>query len=267
MDKQYPVSVIMAEFNTNPKYLEESIKSILGQSFINFEFIIVDDGGSNKLSEVKRKLGNDSRIRIISNIGNKGFVYSLNNAIKHAKGEYLVRMDTDDIATKQRIERLYSYIKTHPEYSVISSKAMEFSEKEEFGTIGKPGEKTKKDIMRGDTPVHAASIMKKSDIEDIHGYKDFNRAEDLVLWCDLLLAGKRLYVLDDTLYKYRVDRKDYKKRTLRHRKGELRARILYYPKLGAGPIEYLRIIKSVIAGMLPVRIIQIYRNNFIVEKD
>lgn len=259
------ISVIMAEYNTNLNYLKLSILSILNQSYTDFELIIVDDGGRNDLKKIASEF-NDSRIRIIDNGGNKGFVYSLNNAIKHARGDYLLRMDTDDTVTSNRIDRLYNFIINHPEYDVVSSKAVEFSGNQTFGTIGKAGEKTKRDVMRGDTPIHAASIMRKKALVDIGGYKaDYLRAEDLALWCDLLLAGKRLYMLDDVLYHYRVDPSDYEKRTLRHRGGEIRARLHYYPLMGASIVEYIRVAKSIIAGLLPLIVIRAYRNKFIVK--
>ena len=141
------VSVIMAEYNTNTDDLKTAIKSILDQTHSDFEFIIVDDGGKNDLGVIKKELGNDKRIRIIKNPCNKGFVYSLNNAIAHANSEYLVRMDTDDISEKDRIKELYNYIKKHPEYSVVSSLAIEFSGSKIFGAIGSSGEKTKRGAL------------------------------------------------------------------------------------------------------------------------
>lgn len=254
------VSVIMAEYNTKVADLKTAIKSILDQTYRDFEFIIVDDGGKNNLEVIKKELGNDKRIRIIKNPCNKGLVYSLNNAITHAKGEYLVRMDTDDIAEKDRIQKQHNFIQKHPEYSVVASRVIEFSDKKELGILGKAGEKTRKDIMRGDVPVHPSVIMKKSDILATGGYKDYTRAEDLSLWCDLMLARKKIYVMNDVLLHYRVNPNDYKKRTLRHRGGELKARIHYYPLLGAGLIEYMRIAKSIIAGLAPAWIIRYYRN-------
>jgi len=261
------VTVVMAEYNTDERYLRQAIQSVLDQTYYNFEFIIVDDGGVNDLVSIVRGF-NDERLKIISNGGNKGFVYSLNNGISHAVGEYIVRMDTDDIIEKDRIAILYDFINKHPQYEVVSSRAMEFSGNIKYGIIGTTGEKKRKDVMRGDTPVHAAAIVKKSAFEDIGGYKEnYTRAEDLVLWCDMLLAGKRLYVLNDVLYFYRVNKADYSKRTLRHRKGEITARLHYYPKLKAGPIEYMRIVKSIVAGILPTNMIQAYRNKFVVNKE
>ena len=100
------VSVIMSEYNTAPQYLRESIESVLNQTFRDFEFIIIDDCGTNDLVKIVESYA-DPRIKIVRNKQNSGLVASLNTAIEKADGEYLVRMDTDDIAMPNRIETLY----------------------------------------------------------------------------------------------------------------------------------------------------------------
>ncbi len=258
------VSVIMAEYNTSDIYLRQAIDSVLGQTYSNFEFLIVDDSGTNHVKKVIKHY-NDKRIRVIENAKNMGFTYSLNNGIKHAKGKYIVRMDTDDVIVPDRFEKLVDYIEEHPEYAAVSSRMVQFTDREELGIVGIQGEKGKREVMRGDVPIHAAAIIRKNDIEEIGLYKDYLRAEDLVLWCELLIAGKRLYMLEEVLYKYRVNPHDYKKRTIRHRKDEIKARLTYYPKLGATPGDYLKIAKSIAAGLAPIWLIRLYHNKFVLK--
>ena len=102
-DKPY-VSVVMSVFN-GEKYIRESVESILYQSFSDFEFIIIDDGSTdNTLSILKKYEKKDFRVRLISR-ENKGLVASLNQAVDLSVGSWIVRMDADDIALKNRIER------------------------------------------------------------------------------------------------------------------------------------------------------------------
>lgn len=263
--KKIEVSVVMAEYNTKKEYLYIAIESILNQTFKNFEFIIVDDCGKNNLNEIVQKY-DDKRIRIVKNDRNRGLVYSLNHGIRESKGKYIVRMDTDDIADEKRIEKIYDYIKVHPEYAVVSSKVVEFSEEQKLGILGKEGEKSRKDIMHGNILIHPSVIMRKDAIEKVGYYKEYNRAEDFVLWCELLLAGYRLYTMDEVLLKYRVNLEDYNKRKLKHRKGEIRARLEYYPRLGANVNDYLYIIKSIISGIMPIWFVHFYRKNFVLKK-
>ena len=268
MSKKTPkVSVIMAEYNTRRCDLENSIKSILEQSFQDFEFIIVDDCGKNDLDAINKKF-NDKRIKIIKNVRNKGLEYSLNRAIKSAKADFLVRMDTDDIAKPARIKKLYSYITRHSEFAVVGSMAVEFTDNVEIGVLGRCGEKTAKELVYGHAPFHPSVIMRKSAVVDVGGYVDYyKRAEDFALWCELLLKGYRLYVINDILLKYRVNPEDYDKRRLKNRIGEIRARLHYYPKLKAPFLGYFVIVKSIFSGLLPIKFVRLYRKNIVMRRN
>ncbi len=258
------VSVIMSEYNTPPAHLREAINSILNQTFTDFEFIIIDDCSTNDLLAIA-KAYDDKRIRIIRNNKNKGLAHSLNSAIHYAEGKYLVRMDTDDIAQPDRIGKLYEFIDSHNEYTVVGSRAIEFSEAGDNGILGLAGEKTKHSILRSDAMIHPSVIMKKSAVEAVGGYPDYNRAEDFALWCELLLAKNKFYVIDEVLLKYRVNTDDYKKRVLRRRRGEIKAKIHYYQRLNAKPTDYLHIARSIVAGILPASVVIAYHKRAILK--
>lgn len=260
------VSVIMAEYNTPTKYLDDAIRSILYQSFKDFEFIIIDDCGTNNMIEFVKKY-NDPRIKVFRNNKNMGLVFSLNKAIDKSRGNYLVRMDGDDLSVPNRLEILYEYISNHPEYSVVGSRAMEFFDSTDIGILGKTGEKDMRSIMRGDIIIHASAIMNKKSIQSIGGYKDYTRAEDLVLWCELLLSGHKLITIEHELYWYRVNPSDYNKRKLVKRKGEILARLKYYPRMGANIVDYAYIVKSIMSGILPTRLVSFYRATFVLEPN
>ncbi len=261
------ISVIMSEYNTNPDYLHTSIKSILDQTFKDFEFVIIDDCGKNDVARIAKQF-NDKRIRVIKNRQNSGLVYSLNVAVKHAKADYLVRMDTDDIALPKRLETLYNYVQEHPEYGVIGSRVFEFSDVEETnGVLGRKGEKTAKEITSGDAPIHPSVIMSKNAVVAVGGYPDYKRAEDFALWSELLLNACRIYVMDDILLYYRVNPSDYAKRRLRYRVDAIKARLRYYPQLRAPAASYLVFLKIVLSGMLPPKLVQEYRARHVLEES
>ena len=127
---KHKISVIMACYNEEKEWVRESINSILGQSFDDFEYIIVLDNPNNKLlrdylEEIKKI---DDRIKLIINDKNEGLVSSLNKAIKYSTGEYIARMDSDDISMNNRLEIQYEYLENNPEISLISSKAIIINE-------------------------------------------------------------------------------------------------------------------------------------------
>lgn len=254
------VSVVMAEFNTDPAHLAQSIQSMLDQTLQDFELLIVDDGGCNDLQAIAATFG-DPRIRVLRNDGNRGLVHSLNSAVSSARSEYIARMDTDDIAARDRLEKQHSFMVAHPEFTVVGSLAIEFSDCSRVGRLlGRPGEKTASQLMRGDVPIHPSVMFRRSEIIAAGLYDDHHRAEDLALWCKLNLAQRRIFITDEVLLNYRVNPVDYKKRRLRNRIGEIKVRLAYYPRLGAGLVDYLYIMKSVVAGSLPASLMIFLRN-------
>ena len=100
MNQKSLISVLMPVYNVE-KYLQEAIESILNQTYSNFEFLIINDGSSDKSGEIINSY-NDSRIVYLQNNKNKGLVYTLNYGISLAKGEYIARMDGDDISLPDR---------------------------------------------------------------------------------------------------------------------------------------------------------------------
>ena len=109
MDREPKITVIMSVFNGS-EFLAESIQSILDQTFKEFEFIIVDDGSTDNSLDIIRSFESaDSRIKVISKL-NEGLAKSLNTAISISKGEYIARMDADDISYKNRLEKQYEFM-------------------------------------------------------------------------------------------------------------------------------------------------------------
>ena len=97
------VSVIMSVYN-GERYLWEAVESILGQTFTDFEFIIIDDGSTDQTAKILRAIG-DERVRIFFNEKNIGLAGSLNRGLGLARGEYVARMDADDISLPARLEK------------------------------------------------------------------------------------------------------------------------------------------------------------------
>jgi len=113
------------------KYLQASIDSILNQDFQDFEFIIINDGSTDG-SEAKIKTYTDPRIRYISNHGNMGLVFTLNLGIERATGEWIARMDGDDISLPNRFSEQLKYLKDHTEIDILASTVKLINEEDEY---------------------------------------------------------------------------------------------------------------------------------------
>ena len=120
------VSVVMPAYNAE-KYIGEAIESILNQTFRNFEFIIINDGSVDRTKEIIQEY-DDPRIVLLENDKNSGIVVTLNKGVDAATGEYIARMDADDIALSNRIEQQVMFLNTHRNIGVVGSALQIFGE-------------------------------------------------------------------------------------------------------------------------------------------
>jgi glycosyltransferase involved in cell wall biosynthesis len=118
------ISVILPVYN-GAESLESAIKSILQQSYADFEFIIIDDGSTDNSISVIRQF-EDHRIKVILNDENRGLPFRLNQAIDLSRGKYIARMDADDIAFPERLETQLHYMKMNPEIDLVGSAMVVF---------------------------------------------------------------------------------------------------------------------------------------------
>lgn len=114
------ISVIMSVYNTEEKYLRTAIESILNQTYQYFEFLIIDDCSESACSKVLYSY-TDPRIRIIRNETNLGLTKSLNILLDQARGDYIARMDADDICFPERLEKQLAYMERHTDIDVLAT--------------------------------------------------------------------------------------------------------------------------------------------------
>lgn len=120
MDAPKPfVSVIMSVFN-GEQWLETAIRSIVDQTYGHWEFIIIDDASNEATQQILRLFRNDSRFRIVRQEINRGLTKNLNTAIGMCRGEYIARMDADDISLPNRLQKQVDYLQRHPEADLVA---------------------------------------------------------------------------------------------------------------------------------------------------
>ena len=112
------ISVVMAVKN-GERFLEKSIRSILGQTLTNFELIVVDDGSDDRTAEILDRFG-DARMRIVTQ-PNRGLAAALNRAVSLARATLVARMDADDVAVPERLEKQLEFLASNPEVGVVGS--------------------------------------------------------------------------------------------------------------------------------------------------
>jgi glycosyltransferase involved in cell wall biosynthesis len=127
------VTVLMPVYN-GEKYLRQAIDSILSQTFSDFEFIIIDDGSTDKSLEIIISY-QDSRICIMQNGTNQGLVSSLNKGLNLAKGKYIARMDCDDISLPERLAQQVNFLEQNTLVSVLGTAAQIIDSNNHLDTI------------------------------------------------------------------------------------------------------------------------------------
>ena len=120
MEQTPIISVIMPTYNTPVEMLSKAVDSVLGQTYRDFEFIIIDDYSTDASVEYLASL-QDERVKVIRNPQNLGITKSLNVALSHAKGRYIARMDSDDICLPKRLEKQLAFMESHPEVIVCGT--------------------------------------------------------------------------------------------------------------------------------------------------
>jgi glycosyltransferase involved in cell wall biosynthesis len=207
--KEPTLTVLMTVYNSAP-YLEESIRSILQQSFRDFEFIIIDDASTDESPGILARFAQeDSRIRIVSNDENIGAGESSNKGFALARAPLIARLDSDDIAERNRLELQVAYMNEHPEVGVLGSSLTVIDEQ---GNVlgdrwGMPLSHAM--IVWGmlfwTTMPHPAVIYRKSVMHTVGYATDAeHRANDLKLWIDLAERGVRFANLPAGLVRYRI---------------------------------------------------------------
>ena len=179
------VSVVMPVYNAD-KYLRESIKSILKQTYSNFEFIIINDGSTDtSLDIIKEYIKKDKRIVLISH-KNKGVSYSANQGFLQAKGKYIARMDADDISLSNRFEEQVNFMEKNYEVGICGTWAKKFKDTINKNKLVKlPTDDKMKIILLYTSCFFQSSVMFRAKFIKQNQLKyndDFLSAEDYELW-------------------------------------------------------------------------------------
>ena len=211
MDREPKITVIMSVFNGS-EFLAESIQSILDQTFKEFEFIIVDDGSTDNSLDIIRSFESaDSRIKVISKL-NEGLAKSLNTAISISKGEYIARMDADDISYKNRLEKQYEFMQKNKSIDLCGC-SMDIIDELGNVTSEKIQTSNNHEILKKrffQSPIlHITFFGKKLFFLKNNGYREeFKYAQDYDLVMRGIDAGAKICNIKHKLVQYR----DYKQK-------------------------------------------------------
>ncbi|NJD34691.1 MAG: glycosyltransferase [Betaproteobacteria bacterium] len=202
------ISVVMPVYNVE-RYVAEAVESILTQTFQDFEFLIFDDGSNDgSLTILKEYANHDKRIQLFAK-PHQGYVPWLNEGIKMARGEFIARMDADDVSLPQRFVRQMQHLCRHPDCVAVGCDTLMIDP--DGDALGKvihdvEHKAIESDLLNGGLGViaHPTCMMRRSTLLAIGGYREeFESIEDFDLWLRLAELGC-LANLPEVLLKYRV---------------------------------------------------------------
>lgn len=260
--KMPKISVIMGVHN-GEKTLSRAIDSILNQTFTDFELIICDDCSSDStIKVIKDYIKKDNRVILIQNETNSGLASSLNDCISISKGEYIARMDDDDISHPERFEKQNSFLDVHQEYAIVGSRRNTFDKVGIWNVYGQEGELTKEDIIKGNIFTHPTVMMRKEALISSGMYtisKRTMRGQDFDLWCKMYAHGYKGYVLPNILLDYYENRNKLKEIKAVYRINNYRTHMIWRRKMNLSRKFDWYAYKELIAIIVPRKLLVKYK--------
>jgi glycosyltransferase involved in cell wall biosynthesis len=201
------VSVLMLAYNSS-KYVETAIGSILNQSFTDFELVIVYDHSEDDTVDILEKFQEkDGRVRIIKNENEKGIVGAANTGLKHSKGEFVARMDSDDLSELTRLEKQVAIMEKDGDICLLGGGCYvidEFGKRKDVIVFRESPEKIKAKLFFENDFVQSSVMIRKKTLDEIGYYsQETPSCEDYELWTRISEKYK-VWNMPDILVSYRV---------------------------------------------------------------
>lgn len=203
---EFLISVIIPVYNVE-KYVAKALFSICNQSYKNLQIIVVDDCSTDNTYQIAKKIAeSDSRILLLKNEKNSKIVKTLNYGLKFATGDFIARMDGDDISSPERLEKQLKFLLENPEYSLVGSHVYTINENDEkIGHVKFPTDfLTIKKTIKLTSPVLHIWLAKSEVYKKLKGYREIPGAEDYDFLLRMLSEGFKFINLDSYEYSVRV---------------------------------------------------------------
>lgn len=249
------ISVIIGIFNVGDT-LAEALDSLLSQTFQDFNVILCDDGSSDNTVEIAQQYCMDfpGKFILLRNEHNMGLNYTLNKCLDAADGEYIARMDGDDLCVPTRFEKQVAFLDQHPEYAIVSTAMTHFDENGVYRISRLKEYPGKLDFIKENPFCHAPVMIRAEAYRAVGGYTvdvRMLRVEDVDLWFKLYAAGYKGHNIQEPLYMMRDDREASSRRKFKYRVNSTYARIKGFKSLNIPFHYYPNTLRPILVGLLP----------------
>lgn len=249
------ISILMGIYNC-ASTLPEAIECILAQTVTDWELILCDDGSVDDTYTVAQSYQKKypEQIILLRNEKNMGLNYTLNHCLSYAGGEFIARMDGDDLCDPERFEKELKALEQNPDMAVVSTEMTYFDETGTWGRNHAIPLPQPEHFVYGTPFCHAPCMARRAAVCSVGGYTDdsrYLRVEDYDLWVKLYAAGYRGMNLQEPLYHMRDDRNAFSRRKFKYRINEARV-ICKAVRLLKLPFRYyIRALRPILVGLLP----------------
>lgn len=197
------ITVLMPVYNAAP-FLRESVSSILGQTFRDFELLIIDDGSTDHSVKVL-ELFNDQRIRLVRHAENQRLIATLNEGLLLAKGKYVARMDADDVSLPNRLQLQWDYMERHPDVAVCGMQMEDLDKRQALSRVYEAPDMISAALLFSCALAHPTVMIRRAVTTAFPSAYDpgFPHAEDYALWAQISVSH-RLANLKEVGVRYRL---------------------------------------------------------------
>ena len=250
------ICVLMGVYNCEST-IEESIDSILNQTYTDWELIICNDGSSDNTVSIVEDYCQKykGKIKLIRHSKNMGLNQTLNDCLDLASGKFIARMDGDDISLPKRFEKEIAEFDKDPNLAVVSCPMIYFDETGDWKTGTARNEYPSADqLVYGTIHPHAPCMVKTKVMKEVGGYsvnKKLLRVEDWHLWIKIYSAGYYGKNIAEPLYKMRDDSNASNRRKFKYRLNEAYVSRLAVKSFKLPKYKYIFSLRPIIVGLLP----------------
>ena len=249
------ISIIMGIFNCSST-LGEAIDSIINQTYTNWELIMCDDGSKDETKKVAEEYVKrfPDKMKLLVNEKNMGLNFTLNKCLKEADGEYIARMDGDDISLPYRFEIEINELEKNPQIAIVSSGMIMFDESGDWGEVRVKEKPEKNDFLKSTPFCHAPCMVRREAYLAVDGYsvdEKLLRVEDYHLWVKMYAKGYKGFNIQKPLYKMRDDKNAQNRRKFKYRVNEARVKAIAIKELKLPFYKYVCCLKPIIIGLCP----------------
>ena len=218
------ISIIMSVYN-GETYLKEAIESVINQTFLNWELVVINDCSTDSTQEILEEFATrDERIKVYPNEVNLKLPTSLNKAISLCNGKYIARMDADDICLPERLEKQYKFMEENQDVSLSSCRFMTVKNGvyASGGAGGRCDDKALRAMLLVANPILHPGVIAKAEVMKKFNYDTtLTCTEDLELWTRMAMANEKIEILPECLLIYRLHDKQITSTTLERQHTEV----------------------------------------------